>query len=123
MDADAAPSTPRVLRVKALLEDAVDAPPSLRTLAAGERVDPYYLIRAFKKNTGFTPKAYVQYLRLERFVWSLFEDPRKRSMLARSSDAGFDDYASFRRRIREVFARAPSELLDYGGGRALGPDV
>jgi mannose-6-phosphate isomerase-like protein (cupin superfamily)/AraC-like DNA-binding protein len=116
-----APSTPRVLRVKSLLENAVDAPPSLRVLAAGERVDPYYLIRAFKKNTGFTPKAYVQFLRVERFVWSLFEDPRQRSMLARSSDAGFDDYASFRRRIHDVFARAPSELLHHGGDRSLGP--
>ena len=120
---DNVPSTPRALRVKALLETSIDTPPSLRTLAAAEHVDPYYLIRAFKKNTGFTPKAYVQYLRLERFVWALFEDPRRRSMLARSSDAGFDDYSSFRRRVHEVFARAPSELLDYGGDRPLGPDV
>lgn len=120
---DKVPSTPRALRVKALLETSIDTPPSLRTLATAEHVDPYYLIRAFKKNTGFTPKAYVQYLRLERFVWALFEDPRRRSMLARSSDAGFDDYSSFRRRVHEVFARAPSELLHYGGDRPLGPDV
>lgn len=114
-------STRRVTQAKAILEATAADPPSIKALAASLKVSDFYLLREFKRHFAFTPLAYVQFLRVEHFVWELMARGRARSILAQSSEAGFGDYATFNRRVHRLFDCAPSKLLDVDGQLAIGP--
>lgn len=113
--------TRRMVEAKRWLERESLAPPSLEALAARAGTSRFHLLREFKRHFGFTPFEYVQFLRLERLFSSLVERGLDRTLLELSGEAGFGDYSTFQRRIRETFRRTPSELLDDGARGAIGP--
>jgi len=113
---DGAHATARMLAVKQHLEASYAGPVDLDGVARRFGLDRFYLVRAYTKNFGLSPMAYVQSLRLEHFVWSLMaaEDPAHANpggLVALAGDAGYGDYSTFCRRIRGRFGRAPSELV------------
>lgn len=116
-------ATRRMLRAKQILEQQYGDPPSLRALAKTLGTNEFYLLRAFKKQFAFSPLAYAQFLRTEHFLWELLGGRKARTLLRMSSEAGFGDYSTFERRIRERFGRTPSALVESDASEArLGPD-
>jgi AraC-like DNA-binding protein/mannose-6-phosphate isomerase-like protein (cupin superfamily) len=114
-------STRRMMRAKQILEADFANPPSLADLAKKLGTNEFYLLRAFKKHFGFPPFAYAQFLRREHFVWELLAARTPKTLLRLSSEAGFSDYSTFERRIRDMFGRTPSALIDDDGNGRLGP--
>lgn len=117
---DGAHATARMLAVKKHLEASYAGPVDLDGVARRFGIDRFYLVRAYTKNFGLSPMAYVQALRLEHFVWSLMAaqgpaSSEPESLVELAGDAGYGDYSTFCRRIRGRFGRAPSELVAPAG--------
>jgi AraC-like DNA-binding protein/mannose-6-phosphate isomerase-like protein (cupin superfamily) len=113
-------STPKMLAAKRILEERFVEPPTLAELAKAVGTSEFYLLRNFKKHFTFTPYAYAQFLRTERFFWELLDaDDRRIADIA--SDSGFGDYSTFHRRMRAMTGVAPSNLVDLRAGDVLGP--
>lgn len=111
----------RMLRVKATLEKRFVDPPSLAELGALARLNEFYLLREFKRQFAFSPYAYAQFLRVEHFVWELLGARSPRTLLRLSAEAGFGDYSTFQKRMREATGRSPSDLVDDEATGTLGP--
>ncbi len=118
---ETSPSTRRMMRAKAILEERYAQPPKLGELARIVRTNEFYLLRSFKQHFGFTPLAYARFLRTEHFLWELLGANAQRTLGRLSSEAGFRDYSTFERRIRAVLGRPPSEAIDPDGNGRLGP--
>jgi AraC-like DNA-binding protein len=121
LEIETTPATRRMMRAKQILEEQFMKPPPLAELARALGVNEFYLLRSFKKHFGFPPLAYAQFLRTEHFVWELMGARRATTLLRLSSDSGFSDYSTFERRIRELFGRTPSTLIDDDADGRLGP--
>ncbi|OGQ77622.1 MAG: hypothetical protein A2289_06225 [Deltaproteobacteria bacterium RIFOXYA12_FULL_58_15] len=104
-------NTARMLHAKRALEERFLSPVNVAALAREMGLDRYYLLRAFKHNFGMTPVQYVQFLRLEHFLWTQLESSDGASLTSAALNAGFGDYSTFCRRIRRVVGRAPSRLV------------
>jgi AraC-like DNA-binding protein len=105
-------SSALMLRIKAYLDGHFREPDQRRQHVAKRfGVDAFYLSRHFARTLGMTPKAYLQWLRFEHFLRSLLAEPAPRSFIDLALDAGFSDYATFSRRVRERFGVPPSALL------------
>jgi AraC-like DNA-binding protein len=108
-------NTPLMHAIKRELEAQYTEPVRIADLAARHHLDTHYLIRGFRRNFGFTPLAYVQFLRREHFLWELMR-PDRRHLLELAVEAGFGDYATFCRKLRGLCGRPPSQLLSAVGG-------
>jgi AraC-like DNA-binding protein len=104
-------NTLRMLDVKRHLEEHSAEPLDLGVLARRFGLDRFYLLRAFKQNFGTPPLAYVSFLRMEHFVWTMLREGRTRELIEVSGEAGFSDYSTFCRRIRRRLGRPPSQLI------------
>lgn len=107
-------STRLMARVKADLEARFREPVQLSALARRYHLDPFYLARNFKRNFGLGPSAYLQFLRLEDYLWSRVLG-RRLTETERALEAGFGDYSTFCRRIRQTFGQPPSRLFSRSG--------
>lgn len=56
-----------VHRACRLLDDQLEAPPTLRALGSAVGMSPWHLQRTFRRLVGLTPRAYVEAQRLDRF--------------------------------------------------------
>lgn len=117
---ESASSTPKMLAVKRILEERFIQPPTLAELAKAVGTSDFYLLRNFKRHFSFTPYAYAQFLRTERFFWALLETEDRR-IADIASDSGFGDYSTFHRRMRAMTGKAPSTLVASVAGDVLGP--
>ncbi|MFC1611186.1 helix-turn-helix domain-containing protein [Myxococcota bacterium] len=106
-------NTGLMCQIKRELEAGHTAPVRVADIAGRRKLDTHYLIRAFRRNFGFTPLAYVQFLRREHFLWALMQSDAPH-MLDLALDAGFNDYATFCRQIRGLYGRPPSRLISNG---------
>lgn len=111
----------RAERMKRVVEERFVDPPSLAELAKLTKTSEFYAMREFKKHFGFTPLQYAQFLRTEHFCWELIQARTRRTLLRLSAESGFGDYATFERRLRVVFGRAPSALVVDDADGTLGP--
>jgi AraC-like DNA-binding protein len=114
-------ATRRMMQAKQILEQRFADPPTLAELAKGLGTNEFYLLRSFKKHFRFSPLAYAQFLRTEHFLWELLGAATRSTLLRLSSEAGFGDYSTFQRRIREMFGRTPSSLVEDDAEGRLGP--
>jgi AraC-like DNA-binding protein/mannose-6-phosphate isomerase-like protein (cupin superfamily) len=121
LEIETTPATRRMMRAKQILEAHFADPPTLGELAGQLGTNEFYLLRSFKKHFSFSPLAYAQFLRTEHFVWELLGATSPRTLLRLSSEAGFGDYSTFERRIRDVFGRTPSSLVEDDPDGRLGP--
>lgn len=120
MPVESSSSTPKMLAAKRILEERFIHPPTLTELANAVGTSDFYLLRNFKRHFTFTPYAYAQFLRTEKFLWELLET-EDRGIADLASDAGFGDYSTFHRRMRAMTGKAPSTLVASVGGDVLGP--
>ncbi len=114
VDVEDIQNTRLMARVKADLEASFRHPVQLSALARRYHMDPFYLARNFKRNFGLGPSAYLQFLRLEDYLWSNVLG-RRLTETERALEAGFGDYSTFCRRIRQRFGRPPSRLFSRSG--------
>lgn len=106
-------NTAGMVRVKNIIEANFSEPLNLAALAAAQRLDRFYLTRGFKHNFGMTPMQYLQFLRLEAFLWTRVAGAATANLTAAAAEAGFGDYSTFCRRIHRVVGNAPSRLARY----------
>jgi AraC-like DNA-binding protein len=100
-------------RLKTELEHRYSEPIALGPLAQEHGMDVFYLIRAFKRSYGIAPGQYVRFLRTEHFAWEALRQRATGVRLSRLAlDAGFGDYSTFCRGIREHFGVPPSALIE-----------
>jgi AraC-like DNA-binding protein/mannose-6-phosphate isomerase-like protein (cupin superfamily) len=118
---EATSATRRMTQAKQILERRFADPPALGELAKELGINEFYLLRSFKKHFRFSPLAYAQFLKTEHFLWELLGAKSQRTLLRLSSDAGFGDYSTFERRIRDMFGRTPSSLVEDDAEGELGP--
>ena len=122
IEIETAPATQRMQRAKQILEARFADPPALGELAKMLGTNEFYLLRTFKKHFRFSPLAYAQFPRMEHFLWELLGANAEQTLLRLSSEAGFGDYSTFTRRMRETFGRTPSALIEDTADGRLGPD-
>ena len=120
--ARAAPETRHIDRAvhqaRELLAARIDAPPSLTELASAVGVNPFRLVRAFRRVEGLPPHAFVVQLRVDR-ARRLLLDGLPASQVAAA--LGFADQAHLTRQFRlrvgvtpAAYARSARRSCDRG---------
>ena len=98
---------PTVKKIRAFLEAHVTDRFSLDALANDLGYSKQYVIRVFKKETGATPMAALNELRLLKSTSELLNEEKSIAEVAES--CGFDDYNYFSRLFRRRFGNSPRE--------------
>ena len=96
-----------VKRMKEYFEGCADGRMDLSFLSAELGYTKQYLIRLFKRETGKTPIAYFNELRLARGAALLLNEEKSIAEVAQG--CGFDDYNYFSRAFRRCYGVSPSE--------------
>lgn len=95
----------RILRVQNYIQEHLDEPLSLETLAAVACFSPYHFHRIFKGMTGESVKAYLRRLKLERAASQLKLTDRRVGDIA--FEAAYENIESFSRAFSRLFQRSP----------------
>jgi AraC family transcriptional regulator, regulatory protein of adaptative response / methylated-DNA-[protein]-cysteine methyltransferase len=105
-----------VERACRLIDEAVDAPPTLDELASRLGMSPYHLQRTFKATVGLTPRQYARTRRVERLKASLGAgDAVTRAVY----DAGFGSSSRVYERSNEELGMSPGTYGRGGAGMAI----
>lgn len=100
-----------VTRVAGRLRAEMAAPPGLEELAAGEGLSPVQLVRAFAREHGLPPFAWLNVERLKAARRALVRGEPLSSLAA---DLGFADQAHLTRRFRAVYGVPPGRWARGG---------
>ncbi|GKX60712.1 helix-turn-helix transcriptional regulator [Leminorella grimontii] len=104
------PSTERgaVRFMRSRLQESLSSPPTLAELANDLNLRPETLIRAFYREVGMTPHAYVNSLRIE-WAKSLLKEGE--SIADTAQTVGFSDQSHFHKRFVAATAATPGQYL------------
>lgn len=105
---DAAPRDKRVADVIKFINENLSEVITLDMLAEKFFIDKYHLCRVFKKSTGYTVNAYINYKRL-LFARELHMSGQ--SLLEASANAGFNNYSNFYRMYVRQNGGAPKNMI------------
>lgn len=97
----------RILRAVVHLENHLDEPPGLETLAQVACFAPHHFHRVFRGMVGEPVAAHVRRLRLERAARALCSGSR--GVLDVALEAGYNSHEGFTRAFHEFFGVSPSE--------------
>ncbi len=97
----------KISPVLSYIQEHLDQAMSVEELAAMAHLSPYYFMRLFKAETGYSVHGYIQQNRLIRAA-KLIRGGVPVSEAALSS--GFLDYSAFYRAFRKQFGASPSQL-------------
>ena len=112
----------RILRVQLYIQERLDDPISLETLARQAYFSPYHFHRIFKSMIGESVAEYVRRLMLERAAQWLARNDRSVTDIAFSS--GYENHESFSRAFKIMFNMSPSEYRSkFKGNRKIGTGV
>ena len=106
----------RILRVIVRIQERLDEPLSLDTLAGIACFSPCHFHRVFRALTGEGVHEHVRRLRLERAAQHLKVPERPVTDIA--FEAGYESHEAFTRAFHAMFGMSPSEFRD----RRLAPD-
>jgi len=99
----------RINRVMDFIDQHLDQPLELKTIADVANFSPFHFHRIFTFLIGETPIDYIQRLRVEKSVWKLREDnPESISEIAYS--CGFGSVSLFSRTFKKYFGVTPSQF-------------
>lgn len=96
-------------RVAIAVQDALDEPWTLASMAATAGYAEHYFAHAFARALGQPPLRYLRGLRLERAAHELAFSPEK-SLAQVASEAGYGSYEAFRRVFVREFGVPPGEM-------------
>jgi len=96
----------RLLRVLVCIQRRLDAPLSLKELAALACFSPYHFHRIFTGMLGESLKSHIRRLRLERAAGRL--KLSRRPVIEVALEAGYDSPEAFSRAFRAAFGMSPS---------------
>lgn len=105
-----------VLSAVAAMEQSLDDPPEIRALADRIAVSADRLERAFRKETGLLPAAYLRQLRLKHAAELLLQSKAPIEEIGLS--CGFANASSFSRAFRDQFGCTPREMRARGDEHA-----
>lgn len=88
------------------IDEALDAPLDLATMAGWLNLSPYHFARLFRASFGLAPYQYVQEQRLLRARRMLQQPAAKITAVALA--CGFGDHSQFSRAFRRRFGQSPS---------------
>lgn len=108
------PASWRTRQIKQTFARTLEHPPSLTTLARHYHVCPETLIRTFKQQTGLSPKAYLNNVRIERAKQLLKNGCTASEVTYR---LGFADQSHFQKTFMHYTAQTPGQ---YQRGFAAG---
>ncbi len=97
----------RILRVQQYIQEHLNAPTTLETLASIAHFSPFHFHRIFKGIVGETVAKYTQRLRLERSAGQLIRSERSISVIA--NESGYGALESFSRAFKSHFGVGPRE--------------
>lgn len=100
-----ASSLARVTRVIRTIENDLEVPRDLPSLAQIARLTPYHFLRVFEAVTGTTPHQYLLRMRLRRAAIRLRTERAKIPEIALA--CGFGDVSNFNRSFRAEFGVSP----------------
>lgn len=100
-------------QIKSALNVDLASPPDLNTLAKAHHIRRETLIRSFKKQTGFSPRAYLNNVRIEKAKQLL---KNGQSIIETSYELGFADQSHFYKTFIHYTASTPSQ---YQGKKSL----
>lgn len=95
-------------RIVAHLERNYMEPLTLRHLEDETGFSAYAIIRAFRRDVGTTPHAFLMRLRVRRAV-SLLEEGE--TIVAAAAEAGFADQSHFTRHFKRLFGMTPGRYV------------
>ena len=98
-------SLARVTRVVRSIENDLEVPRDLASLAQIARLTPYHFLRVFEAVTGTTPHQYLLRMRLRRAATRLRTERAK--ILDIALACGFGDISNFNRAFRAEFGVSP----------------
>lgn len=99
-----------IQKVTAYINQNIQNPLSLETIAAEFYISPNYLCRLFKDTTGRTLKQYITRQRIERAKLLLANGLSAGNVCA---SCGYNDYSSFFRNFLRETGTSPREYLKY----------
>jgi AraC-like DNA-binding protein/DNA gyrase inhibitor GyrI len=99
--------------VAARVQDTLDEPWTLASMAALAGYDPYHFAHAFQAVMGQPPLQYMRSLRLERAAYLLAERP-ERGVLDIALGAGYGSGDAFARAFTRAFGRPPGTFRRQG---------
>lgn len=98
-----------VMTLLLALQDDLDEPWTLETMAARAGYDPSHFARGFQRVVGHPPLRYLRSLRLERAAYDLVVSPEVK-LLDVAVAAGYSSAEAFRRAFVRTFGVAPSSM-------------
>jgi len=98
-----------VKRSISLMHEVPDAKHRLNDLAKTANMSKFHYLRSFKDETGMTPHAYLNALRVERARKLLFSSPENLSDIA--FDCGFADQAHLTRAYKKIYGMTPGSII------------
>ena len=106
---------PRVRKAAHYIEQRIESPPSLQSIARYVGISDRQLERAFQKALGESPMAFYRRMRLEYGRWLLQTGQRTVTQVA--LDCGYSDGAHFSRDFRARYGKSPKAYSkDTGKG-------
>ena len=109
-------SLARVTRVVRMIENDLDVPHDLSSLAQIARLSTYHFLRMFEGVTGRTPHQYLLRMRLHRAAVRLRTEPAK--VLDIALDCGFGEVFNFSRALGAEFGVSPRAYRNNRGKSA-----
>ncbi len=96
-----------VARAAEYLKEHLTEDITLDALSEEVGISKFYLCRAFSRDSGLTPHAYLNYLRAWR-AWALLAGGMSAASVATA--VGFSDYSTFFRTYRKMIGRSPTAV-------------
>jgi AraC-like DNA-binding protein len=101
---------PNVERTRSYLEECWESKPSLRELAAREQLSSYQLLRAFMRQYGLPPHAYLIQRQLREARRML---DRGMPIVDAASAAGFADQSHLHRHFKRTWGITPGQYCNF----------
>lgn len=98
----------RVRKAVFIMEQQLNNPPSIGSIAGRVGTSVRQLERGFRRNFGMSPQTYYRNMRLKHGRWLLTHTTRTVTQIA--YDCGFADASHFSRCFKRVFSHVPSTL-------------
>ncbi len=112
-DSEASAHEDSIGSIVTYINEHFDLPLSIDLLAKQASLSPYYFIRTFKKQTGFTPHEYIIHTRINAAKYLL--KSTSQSVRSICFECGFSSESVFCNAFKKKMKMTPAEYRSHGG--------